>query len=103
MATEMSLKPVVAPVLLLLVLSAVVLAKGDTPPKHDVACAKTSDCGFTHMDERCCWECGVRIGSAAWVGAHEAFCKTHPGKGCHVPACGQASVRLACEQGRCTR
>ena len=99
----MSIKRALAPALLLLVLSAVVLAKGDAPPRHDAACQKTSDCGFTHMDEGCCWECGVRVGSAAWVGAHEAYCKAHSGKGCHVPACGQASVRLACEQGRCTR
>ena len=74
----MSIKRALAPALLLLVLSAVVLAKGDAPPRHDAACQKTSDCGFTHLDEGCCWECGV-------------------------PACGQASVRLACEQGRCTR
>jgi hypothetical protein len=52
----MSIKPALAP-LLLMVLSAVVLAKGDAPPKHDVACARTGDCGFTHMDERCCRAC----------------------------------------------
>ena len=99
----MSIKRAVAPVALVLALSAVVLAKGATPPKHDAACQTTSDCGFTHMDERCCWECGVRVGSGAWVGAHEAFCKSHPGKGCGVPSCGQADVRVACTQGRCTR
>ena len=100
----MSIKRAVAPVLpvLVLVLSAVVLAKGAAPPKHDAACQTASDCGFTHMDEGCCWECGARVGSGAWVRAHEAFCNAHPGKGCRVPACGQAYVRPACKQGRCT-
>lgn len=98
----MSIKRAVAPVLLVLVLSAAVLAKGDAPPKHDAACQTASDCGFTHMNEGCCWVCGARVGSGAWVSAHEAFCKSHPGKGCRVPSCGQAYVRLACTQGRCT-
>ena len=81
----MPIKRAIAPVLLVLVLSAVVLAKGDTPPRHDVACQKTSDCGFTHMDERCCWECGVRVGSAAWVGAHESVLQGAPGQGLPRP------------------
>lgn len=89
--------------LVLLALSTVVLAKGDGPPKPDAACQSKDDCGFTHMDEGCCWVCSVRVGSTAWVGKLEAFCKAHPGKGCHVPSCGQAYVPLACKQGRCIR
>jgi hypothetical protein len=99
----MRLGRVLGPLLVALAASAVVLARGDAPPKLDTACATTGDCGFTHMDELCCWVCGVRVGSATWVRATEAFCKSHPGKGCDVPRCGQASVRPACVQGRCTR
>jgi hypothetical protein len=72
-------------------------------PPRALACRTTEDCGFTHFDEASCFECPATVGSRKWVESVEKVCSARADKGCRVPACGQANVRLACVSGQCVR
>jgi hypothetical protein len=43
------------------------------------------------------------VGSRKWVESVEKVCSARANKGCRVPACGQANVKLACVSGQCVR
>jgi hypothetical protein len=71
-------------------------------PPLATACQTAADCGFTHYDEICCFECGVTAGSRKWVAAVEKACAGKDSRRqCRVPACGQAHVKLSCLSGQC--
>jgi len=72
-------------------------------PPRAVTCHTTDDCGFTHFDDSCCFECPATVGSRKWVQSVEKVCGARANKGCRVPACGQANVELACVSGQCVR
>ena len=102
---ELGVKVVVMRLLLLVFAIGGGLAAGasDRPvrPKPDAVCRSVADCAFTHFDEGCCFECRATVGSRRWVDAVERICSARAEKGCRVPACGQANVRLECVAGRC--
>ena len=80
-----------------------VSSSSPTRPPRKLACHTADDCGFTHLDETCCFECPATVGSRAWVESVEKVCHARADKGCRVPACGQAHVELACVSGQCVR
>ena len=78
-------------------------SKSPARPPLQLACRATDDCGFTHFDDSCCFECPATVGSRKWVKSVEKVCSTRADKGCGVPSCGQANVQLACVSGQCVR
>ncbi len=49
-------------------------------PPRALACRTTDDCGFTHFDEACCFECPATVGSRKWVESVDKVCSARADK-----------------------